>query len=203
MYIHAARKEIHLKIVYYGPALSGKTTNLQIVHSHTNPAMRGELLTLNTRKDRTIYFDFLQLELGKIGGLTPKFSLYTVPGQSYYATTRKVVLRGADGLVFVVDSHVSRIRENLAALRDMQSFLEELGISPASLPMVVQLNKRDLPEAAPVAALRQYLELNGKAPCFPAVAVQGIGVFDTLKAILRASMRNVQQSMAGPAATTG
>lgn len=196
MYINQTRGEIHLKLVYYGPALSGKTTNLQYIHAFTNPEMRGDLVSVMTREDRTIYFDFLQLELGKINGLTPKFSLYTVPGQVYYASTRELVLRGADGVVFVADSKAARLRENLDTLRVMRQYLENAGLDPEASLLAVQLNKQDLADAAPIELLNPYLGLNGLVPTFSAVAIRGIGVFDTLKAALHGVIRRIQEGAA-------
>ncbi len=191
MFINWKLGEINLKIVYYGPGMSGKTTNLEYIHAKTKPQMRGELVSLKTREDRTIFFDFLQLELGKIKGLKPKFNLYTVPGQVIYASSRKLVLRGADGLVFVADSQVYRLKDNLASLQSMNEHLEELGFVPQEVPLVIQFNKRDLPNAAPVPVLRSYLGVNGLV-CFESVATQGVGVFDTLKAAINAVMAQVQ-----------
>lgn len=193
MFINRRLKEIQFKIVYYGPALSGKTTNLEYVHSHTNPRLRGELVSLKTREDRTLYFDYLQLELGKIKGLKPRFNLYTVPGQTYYAATRKLVLQGADGVVFVADSQANRLRDNLVSFQDMLRFLRELGYNPAHVPLVVQFNKRDLPNILPTAILKRQLRLNGSIPCFEAIAINGKGVFDTLKAAIGRVVSSIQR----------
>lgn len=195
MFINRRLRELNLKIVYYGPALSGKTTNLVYIYSHTRPELRGDLISLKTREDRTIFFDYLQLELGQIKGLKPKFNLYTVPGQVYYAASRKLVLQGADGIVFVADSQTYRMVDNLASLQDMRGYLRELGIDPWSLPLVIQFNKRDLPDAANMSALRSLLRVNNSMPCLESVATQGIGVFDTLKAIINAVVSNVQRSI--------
>jgi signal recognition particle receptor subunit beta len=145
MFINWKLREINLKIVYYGPALSGKTTNLQYIHANTNPNIRGELVSLKTRGDRTLYFDFLQLELGQIAGLKPRFNLYTVPGQVYYVGSRKLVLQGADGVVFVADSQEERLDANIEAVRDMRENLRALGFEPQAMPLVLQCNKQDLP----------------------------------------------------------
>ena len=194
MVINWQLRELNLKVVYYGPALSGKTTNLEQIHSHTNPKQRGELVSLKTREDRTLYFDFLQLELGKISGLSPKIHLYTVPGQSYYEASRKLVLRGADGVVFVADSNRNRVNENLESWENMKAHLISLNI-PSDLPLIVQLNKRDLPNAMSIPELRQNLGLNGN-PVFESIAVQGKGVFNTLKAIINGVVMRVQREMA-------
>jgi signal recognition particle receptor subunit beta len=183
MFINPKRREINIKIVYYGPALSGKTTNLIQIHSRTDPSVRGDLVSLKTREDRTIFFDFLQLELGRIQGLKPRFNLYTVPGQVRYVASRKLVLQGADGVVFVADSGPNMRRSNIQAMRNLQQNLAELGRDPADFPLVLQLNKRDLPDAAPEALLRAELGRNG-VPCFCSIATEGVGVFDTLKSII-------------------
>ncbi len=195
MFINRRLRELNLKIVYYGPALSGKTTNLVYIFNHTRPELRGDLISLKTREDRTIFFDYLQLELGQIKGLKPKFNLYTVPGQVYYAASRKLVLQGADGVVFVADSQTYRMVDNLTSLQDMRVYLRELGIDPWSLPLVVQFNKRDMPDAAGVPTLRALLRLNNSMPCLESVATKGVGVFDTLKAIINAVVSNVQKSI--------
>jgi len=195
VFINRRLRELNLKIVYYGPALSGKTTNLVYIFNHTRPELRGDLISLKTREDRTIFFDYLQLELGQIKGLKPKFNLYTVPGQVYYAASRKLVLQGADGVVFVADSQTYRMVDNLTSLQDMRVYLRELGIDPWSLPLVIQFNKRDMPDAAGVPTLRALLRLNNSMPCLESVATKGVGVFDTLKAIINAVVSNVQKSI--------
>lgn len=194
MFINWRLREINLKIVYYGPALSGKTTNLQYIHAKVDPKIRSELVSLKTRGDRTLYFDFLQLELGQIAGLKPRFNLYTVPGQSYYVSTRKLVLQGVDGLVFVADSQAHRLEENVASLREMRENLHQIGYDPEAIPLVLQCNKRDLPNILPVPLLRQELGLDGHL-CFESVALQGSGVFDTLKAIINLVVAQAQQQL--------
>jgi signal recognition particle receptor subunit beta len=194
MFINWQLKELNLKVVYYGPALSGKTTNLEQIHAKVDPRRRGELISLKTHEDRTLYFDFLQLELGKISGLSPKIHLYTVPGQTYYEASRKLVLRGADGVVFVADSAASRTNDNLESWASMQQHLKLLNIA-SSTPIIVQLNKRDLPNALPVSVLTRSLGLNGH-PTYEAIAVSGQGVFDTLKAIINRVVAQVQREVA-------
>jgi signal recognition particle receptor subunit beta len=191
MFINRRLKEINIKIVYYGPALSGKTTNLQYIHAHINPRLRGELVSVKTREDRTLFFDFLQLEPGEVIGLKPKFQLYTVPGQVYYAGSRKLVLQGADGVVFVADSQLNRLNDNLESLLGMNGHLAEMGYKVDDFPLVMQFNKRDLPNVAPLSLLRNTLAANGR-PCFEAVATEGDGVFDTLKAIIQRVVSKVQ-----------
>lgn len=194
MFINWKLRELNLKIVYYGPALSGKTTNLQYIHDRTNPKLRGELVSLKTREDRTIFFDFLQLELGQIKGLKPKFNLYTVPGQVMYEATRKLVLQGADGIVFVADSQMSRLADNIQAFKTMHRHLQDLGLSPQRMPYVVQFNKRDLPNLAPVLVLKRLFVPNG-TPWFESVATKGTGVFETLKATINLVMSQAQQQL--------
>ena len=182
--INYAFKEISCKIVYYGPGLSGKTTNLQYVHKKVPQPTKGELISLATDADRTLYFDFLPINIGSIAGFTTKFQLYTVPGQVYYNATRKLVLRGVDGLVFVADSQESKMEENAESLKNLLDNLQEYGYSLNEVPMVIQYNKRDLPGALPLDVLEKALNPNG-LPSFEAVAVKGDGVFDTLKCIIK------------------
>jgi len=192
MFINWQLRQINLKVVYYGPALSGKTTNLEQIHNRIDPARRGEMISLKTYEDRTLYFDFLQLELGKISGLTPKIQLYTVPGQAFYEASRKLVLRGADGVVFVADSGSNRINDNLDSWHSMKKHLIALGIPIATLPIVVQWNKQDLPNALPPLFLQSLLNCAGYKT-LPAVACKGQGVFDTLKAIIAGVVNNIQK----------
>jgi small GTP-binding protein len=195
MHINWQLRELNLKIVYYGPALSGKTTNLEQIHARVDPTKRSELVSLKTHEDRTLFFDFLQLELGKIGTLTPKIQLYTVPGQAYYEASRKLVLRGTDGVVFVVDSASNRLKDNVESWKSMLSHLESLQIPVAKLPLIVQFNKQDLPNALKPDMLKMLLHLNGQ-PTVSAVAMRGEGVFDTLKLITRNVIAQVQREMA-------
>jgi signal recognition particle receptor subunit beta len=194
MFINWKLREINLKIVYYGPALSGKTTNLEYVHSKLKPELRSELISLKTREDRTIFFDFLQLELGEIKGLKPKFNLYTVPGQVIYAASRKLVLQGADGVVFVADSQRDRLQANVESMHSLENNLRQLGYDPAHIPFTIQYNKRDLPDRAPIAVLKARLGRNG-VPQIESVAIRGIGVFDTLKTIINAVVTKVQREI--------
>ncbi len=183
MFINWKLREINLKIVYYGPSLSGKTTSLEYIHSRTNPERRGELISLKTREDRTLYFDYMQFEMGSISGLKPRFNIYTVPGQVYYRGTRKLVLKGVDGLVFVADSQIRRLHENVEAIKDLYEDLVELGFVPGELPIILQCNKRDLPEIMPVQSIKEQLGLNG-ITTFESIALEGIGVLDGLKSIV-------------------
>ncbi len=183
MFINWKLREINLKIVYYGPSLSGKTSSLQYIHQRTRPDRRGELISLKTREDRTLYFDYMQFEMGEISGLKPRFNIYTVPGQVYYRGTRKLVLKGVDGIVFVADSQTKRLDENVEAINDLFEDLEELGFVPEEVPLILQCNKRDLPEIMPVHAIKESLGLNG-VPTYESVAVDGVGVLDGLKTII-------------------
>jgi signal recognition particle receptor subunit beta len=195
MQINWQQRELQLKIVYYGPALSGKTTNLEQIYAKVDPGHRSELISLKTHEDRTLYFDYLQLELGKIGNLTPKILLYTVPGQVYYEASRKLVLRGTDGIVFVADSQPNRMDANRESWQMMHEHLASFDTPLTSIPIVVQFNKQDLPNALSETVLKVLLHMNG-LPVYSAVAVQGIGVFDTLKAITRKVVTQVQRVMA-------
>jgi len=194
MFINWKLRELNLKIVYYGPALSGKTTNLQFIHTRTNPKMRGELVSLKTREDRTIFFDFLQLELGQIKGLKPKFNLYTVPGQVLYDATRKLVLKGADGVVFVADSQMARLADDIQSFKSLHQHLAELGLDPEQTPCVMQFNKRDLPGLAPVPVLKRLFARNG-TPWFESVATDGQGVFETLKTTINLVVAQAQRRL--------
>lgn len=194
MFINWALQEINLKIVYYGPGMSGKTTNLEFIHSKMDPSLAGELVSLKTKEDRTIFFDFMQIEVGKIKGKKPKFNLYTVPGQVYYASSRKVILNGVDGIVFVADSQPHRMEGNVETLLDLEANLKADGQTLESFPWVIQYNKRDLPNAVPMDELNKKLNFFD-VPNFEGVAVKGDGVFDTLKAVINLVVRNVQKQL--------
>jgi signal recognition particle receptor subunit beta len=191
MFINWKLREINLKIVYYGPPLSGKTTNLEYIHSKLKPEMRGELISLKTKEDRTIFFDFLQLEIGEIKNLKPKFNLYTVPGQAIYTASRKLVLQGVDGLVFVANSPWDQMQENIKSMHSMKENLRQLGYDLGRIPMLIQFNKRDLPDRVPINILAARLGCNGVAH-IESVAVRGIGVFETLKMIINTVVTRVQ-----------
>lgn len=194
MFINWALQEINLKIVYYGPGMSGKTTNLEYIHSKMDPSLAGELVSLKTKEDRTIFFDFLQLEVGRIKGKKPKFNLYTVPGQVYYASSRKVILNGVDGIVFVADSQKHRMDGNIETLLDLENNLREDGHSLDTFPWVIQYNKRDLPDIETVENLQKRLNYFN-VPYYEAVGIKGNGVFDTLKAIINKVVGNVQKQL--------
>lgn len=178
--INFAKREINCKLVYYGPGLSGKTTNLEVVHKKAPASKKGELTSIATEGDRTLFFDYMPLELGKVGGMNTKFQLYTVPGQVYYNATRKLVLQGADGVVFVADSQPDKMDENLESFQNLEENLREQGLDPKTIPMVLQWNKRDLPNILTPDELDKRMNKYG-APTFEAVAVTGDGVFPTLK----------------------
>jgi signal recognition particle receptor subunit beta len=192
MFVNWALQEVNLKIVYYGPGLSGKTTNLEFIYHKIDPSLRGDLITLKTREERTLYFDFLQLEVGRIKGMKPKFNLYTIPGQVYYSYSRKIILRGVDGIVFVADSQADRMTENLDSLMDLEQNLIENGFSLDSFPWVLQYNKRDLPKVLPVSELNAKLNFHG-TPTVEAVAARGIGVLETLKTAIQGVVGRVQK----------
>jgi len=185
-----ATKEITAKIVYYGPGLCGKTTNLQFVYESLPSNNKSKMLSLSTKTDRTLFFDFLPLDLGKIRGMRTKLQLYTVPGQVYYNSTRQLVLKGADGVVFVADSQDYALDANLESLQNLEDNLKRQGIKMRELPMVLQYNKRDLPNALPVAKLEQELN-KGKAPHFESVATNGTGVEETLTGITQLVLNNL------------
>ncbi|MGB8252908.1 MAG: ADP-ribosylation factor-like protein [Anaerolineaceae bacterium] len=192
MNINWQLNELDLKVVYYGPALSGKTTNLEQIHARIDPQRCSELVSLKTHDDRTLYFDFLQIELSKISGLQPKIHLYTVPGQICYEASRRLVLRGADGVVFVADSTPDRLEANQASWEDLKKHLGAYHIPLESLPLVIQCNKQDLAEALSPEHMKRELSMNGFT-LVSAAAVKGEGVFDTLRAITMAVITNIQQ----------
>ena len=178
--INFALREVSCKIVYYGPGMSGKTTNLEMVHKKAPKEARGELTSIATEGDRTLFFDFLPLDLGKVAGMTTKFQLYTVPGQTFYNSTRKLVLQGADGVIFVADSQKGKMKENIESLKNLQENLREYKMDLREIPFVMQWNKRDLPEIMDVELMEEKLNPL-RVPSFEAVAFRGEGVFPTLK----------------------
>ncbi len=196
--INYAAREISVKIVYYGPGLSGKTTNLQIIHRKIPKTSKSDMVSLATETDRTLFFDFLPLDLGKIRGFTTKFQLYTVPGQVYYNATRKLVLRGVDGIVFIADSAADKLDENIESFQNMEENLAEYGYKRESIPIIMQYNKRDLPNAMPIQ------EINGRVnkynlPWSEAIANKGKGVFESLKLIGKLVIDQLNQKYASSA----
>jgi signal recognition particle receptor subunit beta len=191
-FINYSSREINCKIVYYGPGLCGKTTNLQYIYGKTNPEAKGKMISLATETERTLFFDFLPLSLGAIRGFKTRFHLYTVPGQVFYDASRKLILKGVDGVVFVADSQNERMDANIESLDNLRANLKDQGYELDKLPYVVQYNKRDLPNAAPLDELKRLLNPKG-VPDFEAVAPKGIGVFDTLKAVSRLVLMELKQ----------
>jgi mutual gliding-motility protein MglA len=187
-------RELTCKLVYYGPGRSGKTTNLEHIHTAVPAGRKGELVSLATETDRTLFFDFLPLDLGTISGFRARLQLYTVPGQVYYNATRKLVLRGADGVVFVADAQPQQLGENVESLRNLYENLLEENFALADLPLVFQYNKCDLPGVVPVAELDETLNFYG-APYHAAVALTGFGVFDTLRSISEQVLRNLSRKL--------
>src|SRR5690348_4966000 len=185
--INIAAQEIHCKIVYYGIGYCGKTTNLQYVFKSINPAARGEMISIATETERTLFFDFLPLDLGAVHGFRTRFHLYTVPGQVLYERTRVAVLNGADGVVSVVDSQKDRLEENFQSIIELETNMRYLGKDLGNFPFVIQWNKRDVTGALPISTLDRYLNRR-RVPAFEAIAVQGSGVFPTLRTISKSVM---------------
>ena len=183
-FINYSSREIWCKIVYYGPGLCGKTTNLQYIYAKTNPEAKGKMISLATDTDRTLFFDFLPLALAEIRGFKTRFHLYTVPGQVFYDASRKLILKSVDGVVFVADSQVERMEANLESVDNLRVNLADQGYDLNRVPYVVQYNKRDLPNVVSVDELRSMINPN-RVPDFEAVAPTGVGVFDTLKAVAK------------------
>jgi mutual gliding-motility protein MglA len=192
-FINYVAREINCKIVYYGPGLGGKTTNLQYIYGITSPENRGKLISLATETERTLFFDFLPLDLGQIRGYRTRFHLYTVPGQVFYDASRKLILRGVDGVVFVADSQEERLDANLESLSNLAENLKEQGYDLQKIPYALQLNKRDLPNAMPAAELKNLLLVKGE-PVFEAISTRGHGVLDTLKGVARQVLVELRKS---------
>lgn len=184
MFINQELGEINLKLVYYGPSLGGKTTNLKYIHARTPKHLRSQLVSLKTHHERTLFFDFMQLELGTINGLRPRFKLFSMAGQVCYAASRRLLLQGTDGIIFVADSDCDRLIDNLESWYTMDRHLAELGEDMQQFPIVIQLNKRDSPNAAAVEEMLRNLGAEQR-PWFEAVAASGVGVFETLKAAMQ------------------
>lgn len=190
-FVNYVTKEVNCKIVYYGPGLGGKTTNIQYVYQKTSGDNKGNIISLNTENERTLFFDFLPLDLGEIRGFKTRFHLYTVPGQVFYEASRKLILRGVDGIVFVADSQVERMEANIESLKSLEKNLLEQGYDIEKVPLVMQWNKRDLPNITSVKDLHDALN-KWKVPEFEAMAFKGAGVFDTLKTISKLVLMNLK-----------
>ena len=183
-FINFPAREINCKLVYYGPGLGGKTANLQWIYETTGAAQKGKMVSLATETDRTLFFDFLPLDLGTVRGFKTRFHLYTVPGQVFYEASRKLILKGADGVVFVADSQEERMDANLETLENLQENLKDHGLNFNTIPYALQLNKRDLPNVMPFEDLRKHLQAKGE-PVIEDVAITGVGVFETLKEVAK------------------
>ena len=192
-FINYMAREINCKLVYYGPGLCGKTTNLQYIYDKTNPTAKGKLISLATETDRTLFFDFLPLELGTVRGFKTRFHLYTVPGQVFYDASRKLILKGVDGVIFVADSQVERMDANVEAIENLETNLKTQGYDLSAIPYVLQLNKRDLPNVATVDEMKRLL-VRKNEPVFEAVAAKGPGVFETLKGVAKLVLADLTKS---------
>ncbi|OLC47313.1 MAG: gliding-motility protein MglA [Gemmatimonadetes bacterium] len=192
--VNFTAREITCKIVYYGPGRSGKTTNLHYVYGRVPESRRGRMVSLATQTDRTLFFDFLPIDLGQISGFTTRFQLYTVPGQVYYNATRRLVLQGADGVVFVADSQARQLDENIESLQNLQANLLDHGVDIRGMPLVLQYNKQDLPRELILTSADLDDALNFRSlPSFPADALHGVGVFETLKSISEQVLKRLSQ----------
>ena len=192
-FINYSAREINCKIVFYGPGLCGKTTNLQYIFKKTNPESKGKMISLATESERTLFFDFLPLSLGSVKGFKVRFHLYTVPGQVFYDASRKLILKGVDGVVFVADSQMERMEANIESVENLRKNLQEQGYDLDNISYVIQYNKRDLPNAVPVEELNQALNPKG-IPYFEAIAPKGDGVFETLKEIAKQVILRIKKS---------
>lgn len=193
-FINYSSREINCKIVYYGPGLGGKTTNLNFIYGRIRPDAKGKMISLATETERTLFFDFLPLSLGDIKGFKTRFHLYTVPGQIFYDASRKLILKGVDGIVFVADSQMERLDANLESYDNMKENLNEQGYDLEKIPYVIQYNKRDLPNAVPIKELKDMLNGNG-ALDFESVATKGVGVFDTLKSVVKMVLTELKKGV--------
>ena len=191
--VNFAAREISFKIVYYGPGMSGKTTNLKLIHQHIPKERKGDLVSLATEEERTLFFDFMPLDLGSVNGFKTRFHLYTVPGQVFYNAARKLILRGVDGVVFVADSAPNRLRANAEAMRNLRENLDEYNLSFDELPLVLQINKRDLPNALPAGMLRRVVDPEGKLETYEAAAAKFEGVLEPLRAVSKKVLAKLAQ----------
>lgn len=197
VFFNYATMQMAAKIVYYGPGLCGKTTNLHHIYAKTSPQSRGEMVSLETETDRTLFFDLLPIDVGVIGGFKTRLQLYTVPGQVFYNTTRKLVLKGVDGIVYVADSQKAMLDANVESLHNLRENLAEIGLSLDEIPLVLQLNKRDLPNISPVDTMLDAMDPDRRAEWVESVASTGIGVFETLKVISKLTLRTLRRRMTG------
>lgn len=189
--INFAAREINFKIVYYGPGMSGKTTNLKWVFQQVPQNRKGEMVSLATEDERTLFFDFLPVDLGEVKGFKTRFHLYTVPGQVFYNASRKLILRGVDGIVFVADSAPNRLRANAESMRNLRENLSEYGIKTEEIPLILQANKRDAEGALPTEMIQAVIDPEGRHSIHEAIATNGMGVFETLKAVSRSVLSRV------------
>ncbi|OGF67492.1 MAG: gliding-motility protein MglA [Candidatus Fischerbacteria bacterium RBG_13_37_8] len=192
-FINYAAREINCKIVYYGPGLGGKTTNIQFIYDKTNPNTKGKLISLATETDRTLFFDFLPLDLGTVRGFKVRFHLYTVPGQVFYDASRKLILKGVDGIIFVADSQLERMEANEESVYNLEINLKEQGYDLMNIPYILQLNKRDLPNILPLDEIARKIQKKGEM-VFEAVATKGIGVFESLKAVAKLVLLDLKKT---------
>src|SRR5687767_5147978 len=197
VFFNYATMQMAAKIVYYGPGLCGKTTNLHHIYTKTSPQSRGEMVSLETETDRTLFFDLLPIDVGVIGGFKTRLQLYTVPGQVFYNTTRKLVLKGVDGIVFVADSQAAMLDANVDSLKNLRENLAEIGLDLDDIPVVLQLNKRDLPNVAEVESMLDALDADRRFEHVESVASTGVGVFETLKLISKLTLRQLRRRMTG------
>jgi signal recognition particle receptor subunit beta len=195
-FINYSSREINCKIVFYGPGLCGKTTNLQYIYKKTNPDSKGKMISLATETERTLFFDFLPLALGEIRGFKTRFHLYTVPGQVFYDASRKLILKGVDGVVFVADSQIERMEANIESMENLRVNLAEQGYDLDKISFIIQYNKRDLPNVVPLEEMKKALNPRG-VPDYEAVAMEGTGVFDTLKAIAKLVIMELKKGQEG------
>ena len=192
--INFANREINCKIVYYGPGVAGKTTNLKYIYTQVPDTVKGEMVSLATEDERTLFFDFLPIDLGTVQGFKTRFHLYTVPGQVFYNASRKLILRGVDGIIFVADSASNRLRANAESMRNLRENLDEYNLNLEEIPMVIQFNKRDLPDAVPTEMLKSILDPQARFPSFDAAASSGVGVFETLRAVSKMVLERLAKS---------
>ena len=191
--INFAAREINFKIVYYGCGMSGKTTNIKKIYEKVPDESKGEMVSLATEDERTLFFDFLPLDLGSVNGFKTRFHLYTVPGQVFYNSSRKLILRGVDGIVFVADSGPDRLRANAESLRNLRENLQEYNLTLGEIPYVIQINKRDLPNAVPSEMIKQILDPKGEVQFYDAVAAKFEGVFEPLRGVSKLVLEKLAQ----------